>query len=167
MLRIFRNFRELNFEKLMAVYQESNQENAQAFFPDDSYAEQQRKAYDSFAEYLRQDFFRVKGAFYAVWAAENCYISALRMEPFEDGLLLEALETMPGHRRKGYAAKIICAVLKALPAGTTVYSHVHKRNAASLATHRHCGFQEALEYARYVDGTVSRYACTMKISVKP
>ena len=87
MLRIFRNFRDMNFEKLMAVYQESNLENAQAFFPDDSSAEQQRKTYDAFAEYLRQDFFRVKGAFYAVWEAENCYISALRMEPFEDGLL--------------------------------------------------------------------------------
>lgn len=167
MLRVFHRFREMDFEKLMAVYQEGNLENAQAFFPNDLPEVQLNKAQDAFAEYLREDFFRVKGAFYAVWEAENRYISALRMEPFEDGLLLEALETMPGYRRKGYAAKIICAVLKALPAGTTVYSHVHKRNTASLATHRHCGFQEALEYARYVDGTVSRYACTMKISVKP
>jgi RimJ/RimL family protein N-acetyltransferase len=155
----------MDFEKLMAVYQESNQENAQAFFPDDSSAEQQRKAYDAFAEYLRQDFFGVKGAFYAVWEAENCYISALRMEPFEDGLLLEALETMPAHRRAGYAAKLICAVLDQLPGGSVVYAHVHKRNEASLATHRRCGFYESMDYAKYVDGTVSRYACTMKITV--
>ena len=86
MLRVFHRFREMDFEKLMAVYQEGNLENAQAFFPNDLPEVQLNKAQDAFAEYLREDFFRVKGAFYAVWEAENRYISALRMEPFEDGL---------------------------------------------------------------------------------
>ena len=165
MLRIFRSFRDMDFEKLMDVYQQSNLENAKAIFPDDPPAVQQYKAWDAFAEYLRDDFFRVKGAFYAVWEADNRYICALRMEPFEDGLLLEALETMPAYRRAGYAAKLICAVLEMLPDGSAVYAHVHKRNGASLATHRRCGFSECLDYAKYVDGTVSRYACTMKITV--
>ena len=116
-------------------------------------------------EYLREDFFRVKHAFYAVWEENGSYICALRMEPFEDGLLLEALETAPTHRRSGYATKLIEAVLASLPKGSAVYAHVHKRNTASLATHRRCGFTVGLEHAKYVDGTVSHYACTMKIIV--
>ena len=165
MLRVFHRFRKMDFEKLMAVYAQSNEENAMEFYPDDAPHTQLRKVHASFEEYLREDFFRVKHAFYAVWEENGSYICALRMEPFEDGLLLEALETAPTHRRSGYATKLIEAVLASLPKGSAVYAHVHKRNTASLATHRRCGFTAGLDHAKYVDGTVSRYACTMKIIV--
>ena len=165
MLKIVYRLRDLDFQKLMAVYAQSNGENAKEFYPDDSQDTQIEKVHISFEEYLREDFFRVNGAFYAIWEESGSYISALRMEPYADGLLLEALETAPSHRRAGYASKLILAVLAALPVGSNIYSHVHKRNAASLATHQRCGFREYLDYAKYVDGTVSRYACTMKISL--
>ena len=165
MLKLVYRFRDLDFEKLMAVYAQSNEENAKEFYPDDAPHTQLRKVHASFEEYLREDFFRVKHAFYALWEENGIYICALRMEPFEDGLLLEALETIPTHRRSGYAGKLIQAVLTMLPKGSTVYAHVHKRNAASLAAHRRCGFTVGLDHAKYVDGTVSRYACTMKIIV--
>jgi ribosomal protein S18 acetylase RimI-like enzyme len=165
MLKLAYRFRDLDFEKLMAVYAQSNTENGQEFYPNDAPFVQRNKVESSFEEYLREDFFRVKQAFYAVWEENGSYICALRMEPFEDGLLLEALETAPTHRRSGYATKLIEAVLASLPKGSAVYAHVHKRNTASLATHRRCGFTVGLDHAKYVDGTVSHYACTMKIIV--
>ena len=162
MLKLAYRFRDLDFEKLMAVYSQSNGENAQEFYPNETLSTGLQNVHAAFEEYLRNDFFRVKGAFYAIWEENATYICALRMEPYEDGLLLEALETTPAYRRAGYAAQLIYAVLAELPSGSAVYSHVHTRNAASLATHRRCGFKESLDYAKYVDGTISRYACTMK-----
>lgn len=164
MLRVFHRLQELDFEKLMAVYEEGNLENAQEFYPLDAPAVQLQRAKQDFEDYLRNDFFRVHGAFYGVWE-EVVYISALRMEPYQDGWLLEALETMPSFRKKGYAKKLITAVLALFPQGTHIYSHVGKKNNASKAAHIACGFQEILDYAKYVDGTVTRFSCTMRITV--
>ena len=164
MLKVFYRLNALDFEKLMAVYEEGNLENAQEFFPHDTPAVQLQRAKESFEDYLRNDFFRVQGAFYAVWE-EHTYVSALRMDPYQDGWLLEALETMPSCRKKGYATRLIAAVLALFPAGTHIYSHVGKNNKASKATHLRCGFQEILDYARYVDGTVTTFSCTMKTTV--
>ena len=36
MLKLFYKLRELDFEQLMAVYEEGNRENAEEFFPDDT-----------------------------------------------------------------------------------------------------------------------------------
>ena len=162
MLKTFYRLKDLDFQMLMAVYEEGNLENALEFYPDDSPDVQLQKVKQSFEDYLREDFFRVKGVRYAVWEEAGEYISALRLEPYEDGFLLEALETMPARRRMGYSMKLISAVLEELPKGTTVYSHVGKRNAASLGAHLRCGFEKHLDYAKYIDGTVTLYCLTLK-----
>ena len=89
----------------------------------------------------------------------DVYFSALRLEPYEDGLLLEALETAPAHRRKGYAEKLIRAVQAEFL--QKIYSHVSKKNTASLAVHQKCGFRQVLDYAKYIDGSVVRSAVTL------
>ena len=61
-----------------------------------------------------EDFFRQKGAFYCLWKENGRTVSALRLEPFGDGLLLEALETMPEQPRRGYGKALILAVLAVL-----------------------------------------------------
>lgn len=65
-------------------------------------------AEEDFREYLSQVFFAAEGAAYFILEEAGRYVSALRLEPYEDGLLLEALETAPEERRKGYAAHLIC-----------------------------------------------------------
>lgn len=165
MLKLFFKLKELDFEQLMAVYEEGNMENAAEFFPDAPPAVQLERAKQAFEDYLREDFFRVSGAFYAVWEDAGEYVSALRLEPYGDGWLLEALETRPCRRKKGYAVKLITAALERFPKGTHVYSHVGKRNTASMATHLRCGFEKVQDYAKYVDGTVTQYSCTLKITV--
>lgn len=117
-------------------------------------------AEQDFYQYLREVFFPVPGAVYCIWQEENAYVSALRLEPYRDGLLLEALETAPGERRRGYAEALIRAVLERF-APTKIYSHVGKRNYPSLKTHEKCGFRRALDYAVYVDGSVNRHCCTL------
>ena len=96
------------------------------------------------------------------WAelSEGKYICALRLEPYCDGLLLEALETAPAYRRRGYAEKLILAAIAHF-AGKKLYSHVSKRNVPSLCVHEKCGFRRILEYAVYIDGSVNQRSCTL------
>lgn len=159
MLRIYRCLKELDFPPLMQIYIEGNQEKATAYGGGLQRPEQE------FYDYLRDVFFRQPGAFYAVWEESGVQVSALRLEPYADGLLLEALETAPPYRGKGYAKALILAVLSRLE-DVTVYSHVEKSNIASLRTHFSCGFTVMADYARYLDGTVTQKAYTLHICCK-
>lgn len=159
MLYLATKLHKLDFTQLMEVYAEGNRENGALFHPDLSENQQILRAEQSFYQYLAEGFFPVAGAVYAVWVENGTYISALRLEPYEDGLLLEALETAPAFRRKGYAEKLIRAVQEAFP--QKIYSHVSKRNTASLGIHAKCGFHRVLDYARYIDGSVNRNALTL------
>ena len=153
MLLVAQTLKQLNFSGLMEVYIEGNLEKAEEGLT-------LLQAEQEFYAYLRDDFFKVPGAAYCVWQEQGEYVSALRLEPYKDGWLLEALETKPRCRRMGYGEKLIRQVL-ALPGYGRIYSHVHKRNAASLAIHEKCGFRRIAEQAAYVDGSVNQLACTM------
>lgn len=160
MLILASSMKELSFRSLMAVYAEGNRENGLDKYPEEPEGRQLELAELDFYQYLREVFYPVRGAVYCVWQAEDTYVSALRLEPYRDGLLLEALETAPGERRKGYAEALIRAVLERCE-NTRIYSHVGKRNEPSLKVHEKCGFRRALEYAVYVDGSVNQNCCTL------
>ena len=66
-------------------------------------------------------------------------MSAVRLERWRDGWLLEGLETRPDCRGKGYAEQLLETVLP-LVSGT-IYSHVHRGNQASLKLHEKMGFR--------------------------
>ncbi len=159
MLWIATSMRELDFPGLMKIYIEGNQENGADLFPEEPAPRQLLLAEEGFREYLQNDFFRMPGAVYCVWQAEGAAVSALRLEPYKDGLLLEALETRPDCRRRGYGEALIRAVL-AQESGK-IYSHVHKKNTASLAIHEKCGFRRISEMAAYIDGSVNDRCCTL------
>lgn len=153
MLHLARNLNELNFSSLMNVYIEGNLEKAEEGLS-------LLQAEQDFYQYLHDDFFRAPGAVYCVWQEAGCYVSALRLEPYKDGWLLEALETAPEHRRKGFAEALIRQILQ-LPQYGKIYSHIHKKNTASLAVHEKCGFRRISESAVYISGSVNSRACTM------
>lgn len=138
---------ELNTEQLLSVYQEQNWDEKEIL------------------SYLREDFFRLTGAFYAVWIEDCAYKAAVRFCPFKDGFLLHSLETAPADRRKGYAYLLITQSLKHLQATgcKAVYSHVEKRNKASCLLHKKCGFEIISDSAAYLDGTVTQYSNTLRI----
>ena len=164
MLKIATTLKELNFSELMEVYAEGNEKTASAAYPNESRYQGIRRAEQDFYQYLNECFFLSEGSFYALWLENSQYMSALRMEPYRDGLLLEALETRPGQRKKGFAGALMRGVLDHTR-GTAVYSHVSRRNAASLAVHRSCGFSQILDYAVYADGSVLTNSVTMKYTV--
>lgn len=163
MLSVISSMSQLNIEQLMAVYLEGNIENGEEYFPDLNSDEQIKKAELSFIAYLRDDFFRQKDAAYYMWVVDGVYEAALRLEPYKDGLLMEAVETAPGSRRRGYAHSLICAVFSYLKdkSAKVIYSHVNKRNLPSLRLHEKCGFHRISESATYIDGTVTQNSCTM------
>ena len=165
MLVCAKAFQELDFDSLMEVYLEGNRENGEDLYPEESPERQLELAKRDFGCYLRESFYRQENACYWLWSADGAYRSALRLEPYQDGLLLEALETHPNHRRRGYAKKLISAVLEQLPAGTRVYSHISKRNTPSIASHLACGFHKLLDYSVDTDGERYDHQVTMAVTV--
>lgn len=155
MLLVAKSLKELNFTALMEVYIEGNLEKAEEGLT-------LLQAEQEFYGYLQDVFFAVPGAVYCIWEESGEYVSALRLEPYKDGWLLEALETAPRQRRQGYAERLICQVLQ-LPEYNKIYSHVHKKNLPSLRIHGKCGFCRISERAVYIDGSVNHNACTMCI----
>ena len=89
MLIIAHKLHEFTFGKLMEVYAEGNLENGQDLWPDETESRQNALAEQEFYNYLQQVFFRTNGAQYLVWEENGRYVSALRLEPYQDGLLLE------------------------------------------------------------------------------
>lgn len=159
------SFDKLDFPALMEVYHEGNLENGAYFWPEEAPERQMELAVDAFREYLTDGFYGAAHGTYWIWVENGRYVSALRLEAHPDGLLLEALETRPDCRNKGWAKRLILAVLEQLPEGTRVYSHVDKENEPSLETHRSCGFSRALDYAVCSDGEICDYEVTMEVIV--
>lgn len=157
MLNIFYSLQELDFDQLMQVYSETNRMNGRLNYKKCNEAQQLLYAEQDFYHYLRTEFFGERTSFYAVLACAERYISALRLEKFKDGLLLEALETAPERRGQGYATMLLRDVLNyAVKNGySRIYSHVHRHNRASLAVHTACGFTKILDHAVFIDGSVS------------
>ena len=150
MLITAKKIQELSFGALMKVYVEDCLERGRWLSPEETGDRQIAVGEQEFYQYLNEVFFRTPDA----------VVSALRLEPFRDGLLLEALATAPDQRRKGYARKLIQAVLDQT-GPIRIYSHVDKRNSASLKTHAACGFSVILDYAVGIDGSVNPRCLTM------
>ena len=153
MIKVISSVKSLDFRQLTDVYadelfgQKSNQKILEA--------EQ------DFYQFLF-DFFKIQNAFYALWVIDGQYLAALRMEPYQDGVLLAGLHTAPGSRRKGYAENLLQAVFVYLQqAGCKkIYSHIRNGNIPSVMLHKKCGFEKILDYAAYIDGSVDHRSAT-------
>lgn len=151
----------LSFPQFLDVYAQESRKAGAKGYPEEPEDRQLQLAEEDFRRYLTEVFFRTPGACCAVWEAEGRYVCGLRLEPYREGLLLEGLVTHPGLRRKGYAFALVKAV-QALPGVTTLYSHVDKDNRPSLALHDKLGFQVISRQARFIDGSVTSHALTLR-----
>ena len=144
MLHIVTSFAELDGPRLMEVYSESNRENTGYFFPDmEDKALAIKKVEEGFLQFLRDEFFTGPGPAYCVLEEAGEWVSALRLNEVQPGLYyLEALETRPGYRRRGYAGRLLRKVVDHLKAKGTfrLCDCVDKENEASVRTHLVCGF---------------------------
>ena len=131
--------------KLMDVYSESNYENTDYFFPDETDKEVAVQRVEAgFLDFLKNDFFNKAGAAYWILEINDVWVSALRTCKIQEGLYyLEALETRPDYRRKGYAALLLSSVADSLKENGPfrLCCCVSKKNTASLKAHEKSGFQ--------------------------
>ncbi len=148
MLLVVRSMNQLRFEELARLYGCDRRQEADLF------------------DYLQQVFFRTEGALYCLWQVDGVYRCALRLEPYEDGLLLTGLETPPTHRRKGYATALLTQTLQYLQkqGPVTIYSHIYHCNKASVSLHLRCGFRMMKDCAAFLDGSVSAMAGTYRFT---
>lgn len=157
MLRVFDRLTESEFSALMRVYIEGNEDNAGYFYPDKPLSEGVKLAESDFKKFL-DGFFAKDGNRYFVLEEDGEFISALRLRTFEGFYYLEALETAPNHRRKGYAVSLILQVCEYLAKESgkevVIRDCVSKSNHASLAAHRKAGFVfETEQGVDYEDGS--------------
>lgn len=145
MLRKITKYSDLDERKLMNIYSESNIENAEYFFPDENDKDKAVKRVESnFCEYLKNVFYKREESTYCVYEEEGEWLSALRTNMVKAGLFyLEALETSPENRMKGYASHLLNDVIDEMKkeGSFKLCDCVRKRNTASLKTHEKCGFK--------------------------
>ena len=139
MLEIIRSVSRFPFAAVMEIYSGSNGELARRQWPELPPEQGLYRAEQEMYDFLRYDFFPRQDAFCALWREGDIPVSAVRLERWRDGWLLEGLETRPDLRGKGYAGKLLEAVLPRV-AGK-VYSHVHRENQASIRVHERVGFR--------------------------
>lgn len=155
MLLKIRELSEENTRMLMDVYRESNTDNIKYFYPEVIDIEIGRcKVEKDYVNYLKSDFLIDNDRCCYVWEENGIWASALRFYKIKDKMhYLEALETHPDYRQKGFAEKLICGVIEELKlqGDFEIKSYTGKRNVASQRTHEKCGF-------RRVDGKVFDYS---------
>ena len=150
-------FEQINGRKLMDIYAEGNYENTDFFYPDMKDKEEAvHKVEADFLEYIKKDFFKSDGNEYWILEDNGVSISAVRLYLLQKGqYYLEALETHPGFRRKGYAAKLLNTMIGQLKGmgSFSICDCVSKKNEASVRTHLKCGFQIVSEEGKdYLTG---------------
>lgn len=143
LLKITR-YDDLDARKLMDVYAESNAENTRFFCPDEP---DEQKAIGTveagFLDFLKNGFFGHSEAACWVLQEDGVWLSAARTCRIREGLyFLEALETRPDQRKKGYGSRLLSGIADALKkdGAFRLCDCVEKTNAASLKTHEACGF---------------------------
>lgn len=154
MLIEIKDFSNIDSRKLMDIYSESNFENVDYFFPDEvNKIEGVKKVEEGFLNFLKNDFFKNELSTYWVLEENGLWVSAARtcfIKP--DIIYLEALETMPSERNKGYGVKLLSLVIESIKnkGSFRICDCVSKKNIPSLKTHEKCGFkivsEEGIDY---------------------
>ena len=138
-------YQKLNTRKLMDVYSESNYENTDYFYPDETDKDAAvQRVEEGFLDFLKNDFFNKAHATYWILEINDVWVSALRTCQIQEGLYyFEALETRPDHRQKGYGTILLSSVEDSLKKDGPfrLCSCVSKKNIASLKTHEKSGFR--------------------------
>lgn len=142
---ITRKSEEIDFNKLMDIYEESNWENLSMVKSDiDEKSDKNilyQKVRQAYTDYLKNDFLKSGKNYIAILIDDKSYLSALRL--YDEGkiFLLEALETNPSFRRKGYGGKLLSKVLDNFANREEIRSEVGKNNKKSLNLHKKLGFK--------------------------
>ena len=149
MLLVITNYEEIDGRKLMDIYKESNLDNTDYFYPAEKNKDiAVKNVEDGFLDYLQNEFFIQNGSIYWVYEVDGMWVSALRTNLIKPGLLyIEAFETRPDQRKKGYASKLLASIVQVLKqiGPFKLCSCVNKKNEESLNVHLKFGFKKVAE----------------------
>lgn len=149
MLLKIRELLDSDTTSLMDIYQESSKNNVSYFFPEIIDIEEGiKKANKAYLEYIRNDFLKRNNTCYYIWKDNGIWVSAMRLYKIKGSIyFMEALETHPLYRKRGYAEKLISSVIEELKqdGDFEMRSYVNINNVASRRTHIKCGFEESSE----------------------
>lgn len=100
--------------------------------------EREKKYYANYLEH----FFDNDNNDYYVLEDNNHWISAARITTSKECYYLEALETNPENRMKGFGEKLLLGIISSLEENGNIIlrCNVGKNNIASYRLHRKCGF---------------------------
>lgn len=137
-------FHQVNSRKLMDIYGESNRENTSYFYPEIAdINEALAKVECDYLHYIETDFLANHQNRYIILDHDGIWVCGLRLCQIDDSLYyIEALETHPEHRNKGYCAELLSGVIDRLKqrGQYTIRDCVGKENMVSLQIHQKVGF---------------------------
>ena len=147
-------FSEIDKRQLMDLYSEANRENIPYFYPDiEDEQEALQLVEKEFLHYMEEEFLPVPGNECWVLEENGTWISALRLYRIRERFFyLEAVETHPDHRRRGYGEKLLYSLIRHLKesGSFTLCDCVSKKNIPSIRLHEKCGFaivsDEGMDY---------------------
>ena len=135
--------------KLMDIYSEGNLENTDYFYPEIKNKQiAVEKVEADFLKFIETDFFSKENNTYQILEEDGLWVCALRLYHIKNNLYyIEALETRPEFRKRGYALKLLTCVIKHLKekGSFQLFDCVSKKNIPSLKTHEKAGFKNVSE----------------------
>ena len=161
LLKIVKTPAELDYGQVMHIYGESLLRSAKTDYPYLDGNQQLIEAEQDFYLFLKS-FLKQKDSLCFFWISKGRYVSALRIEPFQDGYLIEGVETAEDFRNQGFAKCLLNAALEYMQDQgiDKIYSHIHRANTPSMSLHLSCGFVKIKDCAAYVDGSVDHKSGT-------
>ncbi len=173
-LLTFHHLNQDDLGRIMPVYFESNRRNYPLFFPAcTNDVEGIRLADEAHGEYLNREFLSNPHNACYVLTVDGAWVSALRLYGLDAFYYLEALETMPKYRGRGYARQLLQQLINRLEQNGAIMicDSVEKSNAASLAVHRASGFMiehdEAVDYLGDSGADPMSYGMLYRTTAKP
>ena len=166
MLLTFTGPEGLDGEEFSGVYRGSALENCRGMYPQEPDGDRALARYEAdHLAYMAGPFWEEGGVLLVLAGEDGRYLAAVKLYPGtgEGCWQMEALETRPGERRKGYGLRLLRETQGWLEraGGGTLLSHVGRGNLASLRTHEAAGFCRAREGWAQPDGGPAPAQCTM------
>ena len=159
--------KDLPYLALMEIYASFISEKGKAEYPQYPENIQILNAEQDLYDYLRNVHLCQLKASVCFWRCGEELVSVLRLEAYNDGLLLSGLETAPGHRQKGYGKLLLQQACRDADEGCLpIYSHVFSNNTVSMKLHLDCGFVVVEERAVLLDGSIHHDAVTLRYTPK-